>query len=42
MKRNMYEWLKLSSGAKDRKALPVMTYPGLGLTDKNVMDVISN
>jgi len=42
MKRNMYEWLKLSSGAKDRKALPVMTYPGLGLTGKNVMDVISN
>jgi uroporphyrinogen decarboxylase len=42
MKRNMYEWLKLSSGVKDRKALPVMTYPGLGLTGKNVMDVISN
>jgi uroporphyrinogen decarboxylase len=38
----MYEWLKLSSGGDVRKAMPIMTYPGLGLTGKNVMDVISD
>ncbi len=42
MKLNMNNWVKDVISSKERKALPVMTYPGLHLVGKNVMDVISD
>ncbi|VBB07607.1 uroporphyrinogen decarboxylase (uro-d) [Lucifera butyrica] len=40
MKRNMVQWL--DTIVKERAALPIMTYPGLNLVNKSVMDVITD
>lgn len=42
MKTNMYKWMDGLASSGKRKALPVMTYPGLDLIGKTVMDVISS
>lgn len=42
MKINMHEWLEELKRSKERKALPIMTYPGLNMVNKKVMDVITN
>ncbi len=42
MKMNMNKWLEDIISSPKRKALPIMTYPGLELVNKKVKDVISN
>jgi uroporphyrinogen decarboxylase len=42
MKWNMDQWLEELIRSNTRKALPIMTYPGLNLVNKTVSDVISN
>lgn len=42
MKRNMSNWQDDIISSSERKALPVMTYPGLGLVGKNVRDMITD
>jgi uroporphyrinogen decarboxylase len=42
MKRNMDQWLKELVQSKEKKALPIMTYPGLNLINKTVRDVITD
>lgn len=42
MKINMKKWMFGLINSSKRHAMPVMTYPGLKLTGKNVMDVISD
>ncbi|VBB04961.1 uroporphyrinogen decarboxylase (uro-d) [Lucifera butyrica] len=42
MKRNMYQWLEELTRSNRKAALPIMTYPGLNMINKTVMDVITN
>jgi uroporphyrinogen decarboxylase len=42
MKQNMNLWFSALRESRERKALPIMTYPGLELVDKTVKDVITN
>jgi uroporphyrinogen decarboxylase len=42
LKRNMYRWLEDITSSAERKALPIMTYPGLDMINKNVIDVITS
>lgn len=42
MKRNMKEWMQGLINSDKRYALPVLTYPGLGLANKTVMEVITD
>jgi uroporphyrinogen decarboxylase len=42
MKWNMEQWVDELIRSNTRKALPIMTYPGLNLVNKTVRDVISN
>ncbi len=42
MKRNMYNWLQTIAQSNKRYAFPVMTYPGIELTGKSIMDVITD
>jgi uroporphyrinogen decarboxylase len=39
MKRDMYQWLEHLQAPGERKALPIMTYPGLRIVGKSVRDV---
>ncbi|MGE5614307.1 MAG: uroporphyrinogen decarboxylase family protein [Bacillota bacterium] len=40
MQQNMRKWLFSLSTSVERKAMPIMTYPGLKLADTNVMEII--
>jgi len=42
MKIDMKKWVEEVIQSKERKAMPVMTYPGLTLVNKGIMDVITN
>nr|WP_320131774.1 uroporphyrinogen decarboxylase family protein [uncultured Holophaga sp.] len=42
MKRNMYQWVEEILAAPERKALPVVTYPGADLTGAKITDIVSN
>jgi uroporphyrinogen decarboxylase len=42
MKRDMNLWLQELTQSKPRKALPLMTYPGLLLVDKKVRDIVTD
>jgi uroporphyrinogen decarboxylase len=42
MKRDMKKWINKVSNSNERLSMPIMTYPGLKLINKNVMDVIKN
>jgi uroporphyrinogen decarboxylase len=40
MKKNMIEWKNSIIASKERKAMPIMTYPGLGIVGKTVLDMV--
>jgi len=42
MKINMKKWQEKILAAKEIKALPVMSYPGMSLTGAKLMDVITD
>ncbi|MEI6602940.1 MAG: uroporphyrinogen decarboxylase family protein [Clostridia bacterium] len=42
MKTNMKAWAKEIIESNERRAMPVMTYPGLALVNKGIMDVITD
>lgn len=42
MKRNMAEWKSSILNSSDRKAMPIMTYPGLQLTGNTVVEMVTN
>jgi uroporphyrinogen decarboxylase len=42
MNINMKEWVNNLSASKKRAALPIMTYPGLKMVNKGIMDVITD
>lgn len=42
MKRNMIEWKDSIIASNERKAMPVMTYPGLNIIGKNVLEMVRN
>ena len=42
MKRNMSDWKNSILQSKEKKAMPIMTYPGLNLTGKSVMEMVTN
>lgn len=42
MKMNMKEWIEEIINSSERRAMPVMTYPGLDLVHKGIMDVITD
>ena len=42
MKINMKKWLYKIINSTERKALPIMTYPGLKMTGRTINEVISN
>jgi uroporphyrinogen decarboxylase len=39
---NMREWSKKITDSKERLSMPIMTYPGLQLAGKSIMDIIQN
>lgn len=42
MKRDMYQWLEHLQAPQERKAMPIMTYPGLHIVKKSVRDVTTD
>ncbi|PKL38205.1 MAG: methylcobamide--CoM methyltransferase [Spirochaetae bacterium HGW-Spirochaetae-1] len=40
MKLNMQHWVEEIINSSERKVLPIMTYPGLKLANKQIMDVV--
>ena len=42
MKRNMKKWILDISNSIDRYGMPLMTYPGLEITGKTILDVTTN
>jgi uroporphyrinogen decarboxylase len=42
MRRNMIDWKIAILSIKDRKAMPIMTYPGLALTGNTIMDMVTD
>ena len=42
MKRDMKKWMYEILNSNERYAMPVMTYPGLDLVKKKIMDVITD
>ena len=42
MKRNTIEWLRAAAGGAQRMAMPVMTYPALGLTGMDLMSMLGH
>ncbi len=42
MKRDMKKWMYEIFNSNERYAMPVMTYPGLDLVKRGIMDVITN
>jgi uroporphyrinogen decarboxylase len=41
MNKNMKQWVKSIIDSSDRKAMPIMTYPGLQLTGDNIMNMVT-
>jgi uroporphyrinogen decarboxylase len=41
MNRNMKHWVRSIISSSDRKAMPIMTYPGLTLTGKSVLQMVT-
>ncbi len=42
MKTNMKKWINNISNSVERTAFPIMTYPGLELINKSVVDILTN
>ena len=42
MKKDMKKWILNMSNSTERHAMPIMTYPGLGLAGKKIMEVIKD
>ena len=42
MRRNMQQWTCSIQQAPDVRALPIMTYPGLALTGKGILDAVNS
>jgi uroporphyrinogen decarboxylase len=42
MKENMTEWKNSIITSKERKAMPIMTYPGLNILGKTIFELITN
>lgn len=42
MKRDMKKWMYEILNSSERYAMPVMTYPGLSMVNKSIMDVITD
>ncbi len=42
MKINIREWINSISNSNQRPAMPIMTYPGLKLANKSIIDIIKN
>ena len=42
MKQNMKKWILNLSNSIDRYAMPLMTYPGLELSNKTIMDITND
>lgn len=42
MKKNMIEWRNSILNAEKRIALPIMTYPGLSIINKSVLDMVTD
>lgn len=42
MKRNMTEWIYSMIASEERRAMPIMTYPGLKIIDKTVLDLVTD
>lgn len=42
MKRDMKKWMFEVSNSIERKAMPLITYPGLELTGKSIMDLVTD
>jgi len=42
MKRDMKKWMFNIFNSIERHAMPVMTFPGLGLVNKGILDVVKN
>jgi uroporphyrinogen decarboxylase len=41
MKRNMIDWKNAVLRSKERKAMPIMTYPGLEIVRKSIMEMVT-
>jgi len=41
MKRNMIDWKDAVLRSKERKAMPIMTYPGLEIVGKSIMEMVT-
>ena len=42
MKRNMIEWTKSIIASDEKKAMPIMTYPGLNILGKTVLEMVTS
>jgi len=42
MKRNMFQWVNEILASPERKALPIVTYPGADLTGGRIIDIVCN
>ena len=42
VKMNMFKWVADQIASPNRKAMPIMTYPGLAFSGKKVVDMVSN
>jgi uroporphyrinogen decarboxylase len=42
MKMDMKKWILDMSNSIERQAMPIMTYPGLGLANKNIMEAVKD
>jgi uroporphyrinogen decarboxylase len=42
MKRNMKEWINSLIDSEERKAMPIMTYPGLNIIRKNILEMVTD
>lgn len=42
MQRNMYEWLEQTRSAPVKKAMPILSFPAIGLMDISVRELISD
>lgn len=42
MRRNMFDWTKSIIASAERKAMPVMTYPGLNIIGKTMMEMVAD
>jgi len=42
MKKNMIEWKNAINASKERKAMPIMTYPALDIVGKTVLEMVTH